>query len=385
MLRLTSLSFAHPVVASDHRSALSLAGDDLESAHGRLARLGLPTFLMSTCLRVEIAWAGGPEWVDEVMTSLYGSAPVPDIGVIRQDEEAFAHLCRIAAGLDSPVVGEPEVLVQFRHAVAVANESSRGMGSLGKVLEAAVGVGRTARRRMEPAPAGSLATLAADAAATFERVAVLGAGAMARAAAGQLDGAEVSVFSRRPANVAGIETRPWAQALDAIATYPAVISTIPGTEPLFPGVDVGHSLSRREAPLLLIDLGMPPGFGRPAGMGPVSYMGVDEVASSVSNRPPAEMEEHVIDSATSAWRHLASSDLAGEVIATMLSHAETAVTEEVERFAARLAAAPDPEPVLRQLAHTVARRVLHPPISYIGSAEQQTVEMLAKAFGVKDG
>jgi glutamyl-tRNA reductase len=71
----------------------------------------------------------------------------------------------------------------------------------------------------------------------------------------------------------------------------------------------------------------------------------------------------------------------------MVGQAEAAVSEEVERFVKRLETAADPEPLLRQLAHTVARRVLHPSISYVGSAEHgaEAVEMFAEAFGVDDG
>jgi glutamyl-tRNA reductase len=70
----------------------------------------------------------------------------------------------------------------------------------------------------------------------------------------------------------------------------------------------------------------------------------------------------------------------------MVKQAETAVSEEVSRFTHRLAGAEDPEQILRQLAHTVARRVLHPPISFIGSTERgaQVVDLLAEAFGVDD-
>jgi len=208
---------------------------------------------------------------------------------------------------------------------------------------------------------------------------------MARAAAERLEGVEVSVFARRRTQVAGHDTRPWGDAVEALGTYPVVISTVPG--PLFSQGDLSATLSRRTEPLLLIDLGMPPGFDRPETGGAVRYMGVDEVASSVDARPSDEVEEHVGIGAAAAWRRLASSDRVGTVIAAMVGQAETAVSEEVERFVRRLQTAADPEPVLRQLAHTVARRVLHPPIAYVGSAERGTeaVEMLAEAFGVDDG
>jgi glutamyl-tRNA reductase len=72
------------------------------------------------------------------------------------------------------------------------------------------------------------------------------------------------------------------------------------------------------------------------------------------------------------------------VIAAMMEQADTAVVEEVQRFATRLAVSDDPERVLRQLAHSVARRVLHGPISYVSSSDRgiDVAETLAEAFGV---
>ena len=94
-----------------------------------------------------------------------------------------------------------------------------------------------------------------------------------------------------------------------------------------------------------------------------------------------------MNEAAAAWRRFTTPDRVGMVIGTMVQQAEKAVAEEVARFATRLSQAEDPERVLRQLAHTVARRVLHPPISFISSTERgsEAIEVLAEAFGVDDG
>lgn len=114
---------------------------------------------------------------------------------------------------------------------------------------------------------------------------------------------------------------------------------------------------------------------------------MDEVASSINGRPSADAEERIASAAAAAWRRLTVPDRVGKVIGTMVEQAETAVAEEVARFATRLSQAEDPERVLTQLAHTVARRVLHPPISFISSTQRgsEAVEVLAEAFGVDDG
>ena len=208
MPRLTSLSFAHPAVLSDRRAPLSLPGTVLHHTLGRLHSQGHQVFFLSTCLRVEMAWAAGPETASDVLACLYGNGSLLDLAAVRSDQTAFLHLCRIAAGLDSPLVGEPEVLGQFRHAVSVCQQVYGSLGGLGRVLEAAIGIGRNTRRLLGDAPRGSLAALAVKAAEPFGRVAILGAGAMARAAAERLNGVDVTIFARRPGTVAGRETHP---------------------------------------------------------------------------------------------------------------------------------------------------------------------------------
>ena len=385
VLRLTSLSFAHPVVPSDRRALLALPENALRLAHRRLVAAGHEAFLLSTCLRVEIAWVGAPHAASELLAVLYGDGALAGLAQVRPDEDAFRHLCRVAAGLESPLIGEPEVLGQFRRAVASYNETPAASASLGRVLEAAIGVGRNGRRLIDHSPRGSLAAAAA-AAAPLGRVAVLGAGSMARATAEQLEGVEVSVFARRPGTVAGRNTLAWEAAVEAFAHYPAVISTVPGKVPLFGEDVIVRALARRREPLLLVDLGMPPGFPSTGADDPVRYLGIDELASTVEARPSVVAAERIAEEAAATWRRLTASDRAGAVIAAMVGQGEEAVTDVVQRFAGRLAVVEDPERILRQVAHTVARRVLHRPISFVGTSGRGTeaVDLLAEAFGIDD-
>jgi glutamyl-tRNA reductase len=347
---------------------------------------GHPVFLLSTCLRVEIVWAGGPEVAPDLLTSLYGDHSMWDLAVTRTDREVFLHLCRIAAGLESPMIGETEVLSQFRQAVAGFTRSSDRRGDLTRILGSAIGVGRTTRRFLDPAPHGSLASVAAEAVASAPRVAILGGGLMARAAAQHLSDVEVSVFARRPGVIAGGSAHPWERVPHALATYPAVISTVPGGQTLFSEQAIVQALARRSKPLLLVDLGMPPAFSRTTETDKVSYLGVDDLARSVGGLLPPEAEQALITEADDAWRRITAPDRVGSIINAMVDQAERAVDEEVRRFANRLLEADDPESVLRQLAHTVARRVLHRPISFVGSEAggPDAIEAVAEAFGVDD-
>ena len=386
-MHLTSLSFAHPAVSAEHRAPLFLSEELIDTAHQRLRAEGHEAFVLSTCLRVEIAWVAEGSPAGDVLDPLYGDDSMIALAHHRVDEAAFVHLSRVAAGLESPLVGEAEVLSQFRAAVSKMQSVHGSEGDLVRVLEAAVGIGRTTRRLLGDAPRGSLGRLAAAAAAGAEPVAILGLGAMARAAAGHLGGSDFTVFARRAGEVGGRPSVSWDLVPDALENFPVVISTIPGDAPMFSDEVARRGLDSRREPLLLIDLGMPPAFRRPPGTTGVRYLGVDEIASSVGNRPPLEVDERISRGASAVWHRLAAPERVGAVIAALIEQADTTVAEEVQRFAARLATASDPEQVMQQLAHSVARRVLHWPISYVASSERgvDVAQTLAEAFGVARG
>jgi glutamyl-tRNA reductase len=383
--RLTGLSLAHPVVAAGYRAPFACEPGLLPTMHARLRSEGRRAFLLSTCLRVEVLWEGEPEQTSVLLASIYGEQPIPEGAVIRTDEQAFHHLCRVAAGLESPTKGEPEVMTQLRWAIASFSGDNGAADLLERALGAAVGVGRKIRRFLGEAPEPSLATIAASLARPHQDVSILGGGAMAKATAGHLD-ADVTIYSRRQEHVESSDARPWELGLEGFARSPVVISTVPGHDQLYPVNEIEAALSSRTSPLLLADVGMPPGFEWLADHPAVTYVGIDEIASAVPRRSHPEIDSMVEGESTAAWSRLTSPTVVSEVIAAMVDSADRAVDEEVRRFAGKLTGATDPEVVLRQLAHTVARRVLHAPISYVGSSPRsgEAADLLGKAYGVID-
>ncbi len=378
-MQLTSCSFAHPVVPWQRRAALTLADRALQEAHERLSESGLEAFLLSTCLRIEVAVAGDTASAAAALGSIYGDPGLLAGATVRTDGDAFLYLSRLAAGLESPIVGEREVLAQFRRAVSACGEAAE----LTHMLQRAVGVARSIRR-MSDGPVGSLATLAAARVASFERIAVLGSGAMARAAAAALDG-KVTMFARRPDRSGNHLARPWSDLPQAFQAFPAVIAAVPGPGDTADIRGVLQQVGGRTQRLVVIDLGMPPLLAELAGVPGVRFVDIDELAAGADPQPGPEISSAATREAARAWAQLSGDDRISSVIATLIGQADEAVQDEVRRFAHRVAAADDPEPVLRQLAHTVARRILHPPISYISSApdRRQALDVLERAFGVE--
>jgi glutamyl-tRNA reductase len=145
--------------------------------------------LLSTCHRVE----------------LYGFGAVPDLDEglrLETGDRAVRHLIRVAAGLESVIVGEDEVLHQVREALSDARAARSLDGRLQRLFETAIAAGRRARAG-RTAASGNLAQsavawLQARSNLADRSVLVVGAGRMGSALAhsARLAGAEVTIASR---------------------------------------------------------------------------------------------------------------------------------------------------------------------------------------------
>lgn len=367
-MQLTGLSFAYPDVPAHERAGMM---------EPRLSGEFGEVFVLSTCLRIEVAWSGGPDLAPSVLEMLYGSRRLP-MAKMRTDLDAFHHLSRVAAGLESAQIGEAEVLSQFRQALESLFAIASGDSTLAHLIEAALGVGRSARRSLTGVQTGSLARAAAHIAGDLPGVVVLGGGAMARAVLSELDPSNVTIYGRRAAPVAGHPIRAWRELPAALTSCRAVVSTVPGPVPVIGETD------RPDSRLLVVDLGMPPAITGSEPGDQLNYHGVDDIATSIEPISEPDAEENVALESEKTWGRFSVSDQAGSIIRSVVDRADQTVDEEVRRFTDRLSSADDADQILRQLAHRVARRMLHPSVSWLGSTplSPQELDIVAKAFGV---
>lgn len=383
-MELSSASFAYP----QHDGAIraELARRLVES--GTLER----GFLLSTCLRVEVVVPGPEQDLDDALESIFGDSLEIARPQFRRGESAVLHLYRIAAGLESPILGEQEILTQFRQSLIQAEEADRVDGVFARLLESAVGAGRQARDLLPSSPHNSMAAVAAQAVGTADRVAVLGSGIMATAA---VDGLlqlpappGVTVVARHPEKVAdrpGVEVLSFDNAAGVLGEFPAVISATSAKHRLVDDETLSETLSKRETPLHLIDLAMPPDFVPPAGS-KVTYLNIDDVARMADRRSRSEEADAFVGAAAvDAYRQYRDHHEVGPLIGGLMSSADEIVDDVVDRFSGRLGD-PEDESVLRQTAHTVARTLLAGPVSYLkqGDRSSAAIDIIADAFGVDD-
>ncbi|MGB2757696.1 MAG: hypothetical protein WBD02_08545 [Acidimicrobiia bacterium] len=382
-MHITAASYAYPHVSGDVRAEL---------ARRLQSRVSTPNvFILATCLRIEVVVHGDDESLSSTLAAVFGGAPESAHGKVRSGEDAVAHLFRISAGLESPILGEREILAQFRQAVVEAQTRGEATGMFAKLLETAVAAGRQARELLPDSPHDSMAAVAAQAVGGIEQVAVLGSGTMANAVILNLRGLpappEITVVARSPEKVTAEGVAVWSfdRAEEALRTFPAVVSATSAKTRVISDEMLEATVGARSTPITIVDMAMPPDF-RPPAVAHARYLNIDDLARMADRRPRRDDADVLVQNAAAdAHRRFVDHHEVSPVIADLMALADEIVERTVEKFSGRLERAEDRD-VLRQTAHTVARTLLSGPVSYLkqGDREPEAVDAIADAFGIDD-
>jgi glutamyl-tRNA reductase len=227
----------HHTAGIQVREQLAFSGAEVAAWLQGQAAAGSTALLLSTCNRCEIYWTGGPDleaWFRDF--AFARGVPLGEALLRLDGEEAVRHLFEVAAGLDSQVLGEAEVLGQVRRAYDAARAAGTTNRLIDTVLSAALVAGRRVRRETKlgrhPASVGSAAV---DVAASVTplapaRVLIIGAGEVADGVLRALQGrtARAAVITRRLdraaalASTFGAVAGEW-DALDAMLSAADVV------------------------------------------------------------------------------------------------------------------------------------------------------------------
>jgi glutamyl-tRNA reductase len=237
--------------------------------------------LVSTCNRVEIygvaqtgADATGP--VRAFLAQQRGLAPgeVADVLYDHRGPAAVRHVFRVAAALDSLVLGEAQILGQLKDAYAAAGAAGTSGAMLGRCLERAFSAAKRVRTETAIARgAANVSSVSVELALRVfgslagKRVLVVGAGKMSTLAARHLyaQGAqEIVVTNRSPARAEALaeevegRAAPWAQLEELLVAADVVISSTGAPQPILTRALFKRvTKARRWRPLVVIDIAVP--------------------------------------------------------------------------------------------------------------------------------
>ncbi|HEX3701966.1 MAG TPA: glutamyl-tRNA reductase [Vicinamibacterales bacterium] len=245
------------------------------------------------------------------------------------DLDAARHLFRVAAGLDSLVVGEPQILGQVKEAHTAASEAQTAGPVLNRLFHASFGVGKRVRTETGVGAGAVSVSYAAVALARKifgdlegRSVVVIGAGEMGKLTALHMKSQgvpRITIVSRTMAHAAraaeaigGASAAPWDELDHVIGASDIVIAATGAAAPVLTKAHVEAVMRpRRSRPLFIIDIAMPRDVEPEAGeIEQVFLYNIDDLQATVRENLARR---------------------AGEV-----ARAETIVTEEVEKFGAWL-------------------------------------------------
>lgn len=371
-------------------ASLSAALADL-TAHG----LTQEAALLSTCNRTELyCTTSRPEAVAAWLANYRGLA-LPEISpslYAHADREAVRHLFRVASGLDSMVLGEPQILGQLKEASRIAEQA----GTLGSVLHKLLQTSFSAAKdvRSSTAIGANVVSMAAAAvqlaSKIFEsmsetRVLFVGAGEMIHLCARhftRVGPARVTVANRslHRAEALAAEIGGDAMALeglgDALPHYDIVVSCTASPLPL-----IGHGMAeralraRRWRPIVMVDLAVPRDIeAEVARLSDIFLYTVDDLMQLVSTGRESRLAavddaEAIIAARVDAFLHWLHSREAVPTIRLLREHVEGLRQAELERARRLLAHGEDPHQVLEQLSQALSNKLLHGPIHYLNQAD----------------
>ena len=372
--------------------------------------------ILSTCNRTDLYCGLGvgrdapTHWFDEFLGidrhDLAGHL------YVHREDAAVRHVMRVASGLDSMVLGEPQILGQLKQAYGLA----RREGSLGVVLDKlfqrSFSVAKRVRTNTE---IGASPVSVAYAAVTLAhrifgdfgpRTALLvGAGETVELCARHLASGRIGrlvVANRTLENARRIATAlgGYAISLEEVPLHLAeadiVISSTGSREPVISFEHTRDAVrQRKRRPIFMADLAVPHDIDRDAGSLPDVYLyTVDDLGDVIEEGRQRRIEaagvaEGIIDRQVSEFMAWMRGRRASSVIVQVRTSADAARDEVLAKARLRLRRGDSADEVVEYVARTLTNKLLHAPSTGIREAgernRQEIVEAARILFGVAEG
>jgi glutamyl-tRNA reductase len=392
------------LVGLNHRTAPIVVREQLALAHcglnmalqemqqNQIGQLAHESFILSTCNRLEVYArvddpAAGAEAVMGFLARLQNIDPSrlrPHLYVLA-GEAAVSHLLRVAAGLDSMVLGEPQILGQVAAAgVTAQKEGATGL-VLGQLVNQAIRAGK--RARTETAISRHT-TSVSHAAVQFisdhlhdleqRRILIVGAGEMAEMAAKALHYHGVTslhFINRTYSGAEDIAQRfngrawAWGQLADALVEADVVIAATGAPHLVIYAGDVAAVLPQRAGrPLLLVDIALPRNIeGSAQELAGVTGCNLDQLQSTVDlnlgqRQAAVPQVEQIIRQETAAFMEWWHGRQVVPVLVDLRQKAQTVAANELEIALRRLnGLGAQEQEVVTVMVQRIVNKLLHEP------------------------
>jgi glutamyl-tRNA reductase len=405
-----ALGINHTTAPLDLRGRFAFAIDQIEptlhALRGALTRVP-EAALISTCNRTEIYCAGEQAQLEPTLAWLAQCGGVP-ADLLRahsytlNDGLAARHAFRVASGLDSMVLGEPQILGQIKDAVRAAEAAGALGTTLSQLFQRSFAVAKEVRTSTEIG-AHSISMAAATvrlAGQLFEdlsdvKVLFVGAGEM-------IDLCATHFAAKNPKSIAianrtlsrgeelaakfGAEVMRLADLPDRLHEFDAVISCTASTLPLIGLGSVERALKRRRRrPMFMVDLAVPRDIELEVkALEDVYLYTVDDLAGVVqtaqANRQAAVAQaEAIVDAGVQSFLHWIEQRSTVPLIQQLNAQADEWRVNEIARARKLLAKGEDVNAVLEALSKGLTQKMLHGAMAELRGGDSHTRERASAA------
>jgi glutamyl-tRNA reductase len=422
MVRLYAVGLSHRTAPIEVREVVDFAREGLPAALTALGARGVggEAVVLSTCNRAEIYASGQDEATADALVGFfaeYHGVPQEEISkhlYVQRGTDAARHLFRVAAGLDSLVVGEPQILGQVKAAYNAASEHDRTGAVINRLFHAAFTVGK--RVRSETGLSDGAVSVSYAAIALARKifgdlkglsVVILGAGEMAKLTGVHLKARgvrQIAVAGRTATSAQALATRlegiavPWKTFGDAIATADIVVTATGAAAPVLDAARVREIMRpRRQRPLFIIDIAVPRDVEAAAGdLDQVFLYNIDDLQAVVKENlahRQAELDraEVIVNEEASkfgTWLH------AREVVPTIVAlreRFESIRRSELRRLEPKLnGMPPEARARLEDVTRLLVEKLLLSPTEQLKSLGDETMaavysDAISRLFDLDNG
>jgi len=359
--------------------------------------------ILSTCNRTELYLSAGEPQAAAAWLAEYHRLQPAELRrylYTLPHDQAVRHTFRVASGLDSMVLGEPQILGQMKEAVRTA-EAAGTLGTvLHKLFQRTFAVAKEVRSTTQVgANSVSMAAAAVKLAARIfpslkdQKVLFIGAGEMVELCATHFAAqapARLTVANRTLERGQALAHRFNGRAIELrmlagqLQEHDIVVSCTASSLPILGKGLVERALrARKRRPMFMVDLAVPRDIEAEVGeLDDVFLYTLDDLQAIVSGnldarRASVEQAEAIIETQVGQFMHWMRSRAAVPLIRSLREQGEAARRQELERALRLLQRGDDPRQVLETLSQGLTNKLLHGPTQALNEAADEERRALA--------
>ena len=410
------LGLNHTTAPVEIREQVIYSGDDIARALAALVQLqGIDeAVILSTCNRTEFYLDSDDGGVTALASWLKGDQSLSKDAEAAlftlNNEEAIRHLFRVACGLDSMVLGEPQILGQLKDAFRQAEQSAAVGSQLSRLFQHTFSVAKKVRTDTEIGSSPvSVAYAAVNLANQFfagfskHTALLIGAGMTIELVARHLSSKGIGrmfVANRDFDRAQEIASQfdgfalPLSEIEGTLPEADILISSTSSPEPIVTTEQMQSAIrARKRRPIFAVDIAVPRDLE--AGIGElddVYLYTIDDldkvIVEGQSNREAAAVDaDRILIEETQRYLSIERSKEVAPIITALRDHGDTLRHEVLEQARRRLAKGADPDEVLEFVTASLLKKLLHQPSVRLREAGEQSdqafIDAIRELFGLE--